>query len=89
MPYWIGLNKTSLEMDTIYRLESKKKRSKFTPEELSARQRALVELQSEIQSIKEQQRAGYVKGYKATKLSAMEESEMFRGAPPIALAGSS
>jgi hypothetical protein len=33
------------ELDTIYRLEAKKKRSRFTPEQLSARQQMLMNLQ--------------------------------------------
>ncbi len=66
------------ELDTIFRLETKKRRSKFSPEELAERQNMLVDLQNQIQDIKEMQRAGYVKGYQGNRLTKMEDSEMFR-----------
>lgn len=50
------------ELDTIYRLEAKKRRSKFSPEELQERQEMLVSLQQQIMEIKDMQRAGYIKG---------------------------
>jgi hypothetical protein len=65
-------------------MEMRKKRSKFTPEELSLRQKILVDLQAEIQAVKELQRAGYVKGYKGAQMVTMEQSEMFR---PVTAAG--
>lgn len=77
------------ELDSIFRLETKKRRSKFTPEELAARQNMLVELQSEIQNLKEQQRAGYVKGYKGHQIVKMEDSELFRLPPPATAADGS
>ena len=43
-------------MDSIYRLEMKKRRSKLTKEDLIRRQETLMNLQSEIQEIKEMQR---------------------------------
>lgn len=66
------------ELDTVFRLEAKKRRSKFTPEELLERQDMLIQLQTQIMDIKEMQRAGFVKGYKANKLGTMEENEMFK-----------
>ena len=43
-------------MDSIYRLEMKKRRSKLTKEELIQRQETLINLQSEILELKEMQR---------------------------------
>ncbi|RYY77911.1 hypothetical protein EON63_18100, partial [archaeon] len=34
------------ELDTLYRLEAKKKRSRFSPEQLEARQQMLVSMQT-------------------------------------------
>eukprot|EP01038_Epipyxis_sp_PR26KG_P008675 gene8675-11721_t len=70
------------DLDALFRIETKKKRSKFPPEELAKRQEALVDLQNQIQAMKEAQRAGYVKGYKAVRLVSMEQSELFRQPPP-------
>jgi hypothetical protein len=50
------------ELDQLYRNEARKRRSKFSPEEMAYRQEALIELQNEINAIKEMQRSGYVKG---------------------------
>lgn len=66
------------ELDIIFRLETKKKRSRFTPEQLAARQQMLVSLQANIQEIKDIQRSGYVKAYAGRRIATMEESEMFR-----------
>ncbi|GMI24050.1 hypothetical protein TeGR_g9903 [Tetraparma gracilis] len=49
------------ELDNIYRVEAKKKRSKFTKEELSNQQHLVVSMNDEINKIKELQRGGYVK----------------------------
>eukprot|EP01035_Chromulina_nebulosa_P004092 gene4092-5589_t len=43
-----AMNDEWRELDSLYRLETKKRRSKFTPDELAARQQMLVELQNEI-----------------------------------------
>ena len=74
-----ALNDEWKELDQLYRNEAKKKRSKFTPEEMSARKSMLTTLQKEIQAIKDMQRAGFVKGYQAIQMSSMEESEIFKG----------
>lgn len=81
------------ELDTVYRLESKKKRSRYTKEELAARQNIVVALQRSIQDIKDSQRSGFVKGIETKRMVTMEESDMFKkrdietgsqqpGAPP-------
>jgi hypothetical protein len=49
------------EMDNVYRVEAKKKRSKFSKEELANQQHIVVQMNDEINKIKELQRAGYVK----------------------------
>eukprot|EP00981_Chlorochromonas_danica_P012273 scaffold4731_cov175-Ochromonas_danica.AAC.19 len=66
------------ELDIIFRMEKKKKRSRFSPEQLEARQQMVVNLQQSIQEIKDIQRGGYVKGYVAKRMATMEESELFR-----------
>ena len=71
------LNEEWKELDLNYRNEAKKRRSKFSPEELEQRQQILNALQMEIQRIKDIQRAGYVKGYQSVQLDKMEDSELF------------
>ena len=66
------------ELETIYNTETKKKRSKFTPEEMKSRQQMLVKIQMEIEGIKEVKRSGYVKGYQGIQLQSMENHEMFK-----------
>lgn len=71
-------------METIYRAEVKKKRSKYTPEEMADRNNTLQLFFQEIQGIKEVQRSGYVKsggmgkGYEAVRQVDMADSELFR-----------
>lgn len=72
-----SLNEDWKELDANYRKEAKKKRSKFSSEELEQRQAILTTLQSEIQRIKDIQRAGYVKGYQSVQMDAMEDSILF------------
>lgn len=66
------------QLDLLYKAESKKRRSKYTPAELAARLQTLTQLQQEIQGIKDFHRAGYVKGYQSKQLTALEDSELFR-----------
>jgi hypothetical protein len=66
------------ELDTLYRLESKKKRSRFTPDELQVRGQMVVQLQQMIQNLKDLQRQGFVKGYQGQRIATMEESDMFK-----------
>lgn len=50
------------EMDEIYKKEARKKRSKFTPEELEVQSELVKRLHSEIEKIKEAQMRGYARG---------------------------
>lgn len=72
-----ALNEDWKDLDIIYRHEARKKRSKFSPEVLKLRQQMLVQLQMDIQTMRDIQRSGYVKGYQAVRVATMEESEVF------------
>jgi hypothetical protein len=61
--------------------------SKYTPEELERRRQTVAEFQMELQTIRDVQRAGFVKGYQSTTLVTMAESDMFRGGGGGASAG--
>lgn len=50
------------ELDSIYRIEARKKRSKFTAEELDSQRITVLNLSQEITKVKEIQRSGYAKG---------------------------
>ncbi|GMH52235.1 hypothetical protein TrRE_jg6203 [Triparma retinervis] len=50
------------ELDGIYRVEARKKRSKFTPEELKNQQHIVMTLSNEITRVKDIQRSGYARG---------------------------
>jgi hypothetical protein len=50
------------EMDEIYKKEARKKRSKFTPEELEIQLELVKRLHVEIDKIKEAQMRGYARG---------------------------
>ena len=67
------------ELDTLYKTEAKKKRSKYSKESMAERQQMLVTLRLEIEKIREMQRKGYNKNYSTVQMSNMENSEMFRG----------
>mmetsp|Transcript_347 Transcript_347/g.338 ORF Transcript_347/g.338 Transcript_347/m.338 type:complete len:287 (+) Transcript_347:118-978(+) len=73
------LNDEWQQMDSLYRTEARKRKSKYSPDELRTRQLILQQLQQEIQSIKDFQKAGFIKGYQAYTMSNMEDSELFRG----------
>ena len=49
-------------MDEIYKTEVRKKRSKFTPEELEIQLELVRRLHAEIEKIKEAQMRGYARG---------------------------
>jgi hypothetical protein len=66
------------EMDMVFRIEKRKKRSRFPEQELTRREQVLVQLQSVIQNLKDLQRQGFVKQYQGFKLQSMEESELFK-----------
>lgn len=67
------------ELDALYKVEAKKKRSKYSKESMAERQQMLVALRLEIEKIREMQRKGYNKNYSTVQMSNMETSEMFRG----------
>ena len=48
-------------MDAIYKKEARKKKSKFTPEELEVQSELVKRLHTEIEKIKEAQMRGYSK----------------------------
>ena len=62
----------------MFRLETKKKRSRYSPTELSARQTIVVQMQKSIQELKDMQRSGFVKGIETKRMVTMEESELFK-----------
>ena len=66
------------EMELALTHETKKKRSKFSPEEIASRQQMLQRVQVEITCLREIQRAGYVKGYQAIQMVDMEHHEIFQ-----------
>lgn len=72
------LNDEWKELDMLFRIESKKKRSRHTPEELTARKDMVLQLQNAINNIKDMQRSGFVKEYQGARMATMEESEMFQ-----------
>jgi hypothetical protein len=65
------------ELDTIHRLEKRKKRSRYKQEELDARGMVVYTMQVSIQAIKDSQRSGFVKGIETKRMVTMEESELF------------
>lgn len=50
------------ELDEIYKKEARKKRSKFTPEELEVQSELVQRLYAEIEKVKEAQMKGYARG---------------------------
>lgn len=66
------------ELDTVHRLEKRKKRSRYTQEELDARGMVVYTLQMSIQAIKDSQRSGFVKGIETKRMLTMEESDLFK-----------
>ena len=63
----------------MYRMEARKKRTKFSPEVMKLRKNMVEQLQMEINSIRDVQRSGYVKGYESQqRFVNMEDSELFK-----------
>lgn len=50
------------EMNELYKKEARKKKSKFTPEELEVQQALVMQLNVEIEKVKDVQMAGYSRG---------------------------
>ena len=72
------------ELDNVYRREAKKKRSKFSREELDGQQHIVVQMNDEIGKVKELQRSGYLKmgvdggeGGGGSRMVAMDQSSLF------------
>lgn len=76
----LELNDELLQLENLFKLEAKKKKSKYTGDEMSIRRQILTQFQQEIQAIKDFQRTGYVKQFQPVNMTTMEESEMFKGA---------
>lgn len=75
----LELNDELLQLENLFKLEAKKKKSKYTGDEMSIRRQILTQFQQEIQAIKDFQRTGYVKQFQPVNMTTMEESEMFKG----------
>mmetsp|Transcript_8825 Transcript_8825/g.13665 ORF Transcript_8825/g.13665 Transcript_8825/m.13665 type:complete len:317 (+) Transcript_8825:99-1049(+) len=50
------------ELNEMYKKEARKKKSKFTPEEMETQQSLVMELQAQIEKVKDVQMAGYSRG---------------------------
>uniref|UniRef100_A0A6S8ZJ93 Uncharacterized protein n=1 Tax=Ditylum brightwellii TaxID=49249 RepID=A0A6S8ZJ93_9STRA len=57
------------ELDALYKNEARKKRSKFTPEELEVQETLVLRLQAEIEKVKDAQTRGFARGDAATTLN--------------------
>lgn len=70
------------ELDEIYKKEARKKRSKFTPEELEVQSELVQRLYAEIEKVKEAQMKGYARGQRentpgiATKSLFMDSGKL-------------
>jgi hypothetical protein len=67
------------ELETIYKNEAKKRKSKFSQEEMDLRLNVVLQLQQEIAAVKDMQRAKYVRNYQRGGLATLEESELLQG----------
>lgn len=76
-----ALSEELTQLESMYQTEAKKRKSKWSSEELALRQNIVKQFHSEIQTIKDMQRAGYVPGLQANQLVRMEDSEMFSKTP--------
>jgi len=74
-----NLNEEWRELESIYQSEARKKRSKYTAEEMQTRLQVVQHLQQEIQSVKDLQRQKYMPDYKRTGLADMADAELFKG----------
>jgi SYP7 family syntaxin len=74
-----ALNEDWKELESMHRMEARKKRTKFSPEVMKLRKNMVEQLQLEISSIRDVQRSGYVKGYESQqRFVNMEDSEIFK-----------
>lgn len=65
------------EMDAIYKKEARKKKSKFTPEELEVQAELIKRLSVEIQKVKELQMRGYAKNRDAGAAVALNTKAIY------------
>ena len=64
------------ELNELYKKEARKKKSKFTPEELEVQQALVMQLNQEIEKVKEAQLAGYARGGSTEERSALNLSAL-------------
>lgn len=68
------------EMDEIYKKEARKKKSKFTVEELNAQSEFCQKLHNELEKVKEAQMRGYAKNRNPSASVALNTKATYRGA---------
>ena len=65
------------EMDAIYKKEARKKKSKFTLEELEVQSELVRRLQAEIEKVKEAQMRGYARGQGDSTAAALNSQTLY------------
>ena len=68
------------EMDAIYKKEARKKKSKFTPEELEVQSELVKRLHAEIEKVKEAQMRGYARGRDAGAAVSLNTKALYTDA---------
>jgi hypothetical protein len=68
------------ELDEIYKKEARKKRSKFTPEELEVQSELVKRLYAEIEKVKEAQMRGYARGRDAGTAVSLNTKALYSDA---------
>lgn len=66
------------ELNRLFQIEARKRKSKYSKEDLDRRRATVEELQLEIKTVKDIQRSGFITGYQSAALVSMKESELFR-----------
>lgn len=69
------------QMDEIYKKEARKKKSKFTPEELEVQATLVQRLYAEIEKVKEAQMRGYARGRQADTAVGLNTKTLYSDAP--------
>lgn len=73
------LNEDLQELEQLYNSEARKRRSKYTKEELQLREEVVRLLSQEIEQVRAAQRGGYIQGYDIKPaVVAMEDHELFQ-----------
>ena len=75
------------EMDAIYKKEARKKKSKFTPEELEVQSELVRRLSAEIEKVKEAQMRGYAKNRDAGAAVSLNTKALYADAGEWLAAG--